>query len=207
MVCKPEKCVVNRLLEQLLLYHERREESRQKHTGKSSDREAVEEEKEARERLAKEEERGKAAKKPKLEEKDITDASFTAFRPPQAPSSFTPLVCLHTSDSCSSLHPSCFEPAQWTYPNNEQEVWLMINCASIDLHPLQLPFIATLLMMIFLSLMHSMAVEMDRLCALCCSSQQELHFAVFCALWRRGYYITSGLKYGGDFLVYDGIIV
>lgn len=25
---------------------------------------------------------------------------------------------------------------------------------------------------------------------------------VFCDLWEKGYYITSGLKYGGDFLVY-----
>lgn len=26
-------------------------------------------------------------------------------------------------------------------------------------------------------------------------------------LWKQGYYITSGIKFGGDFLVYDGKIL
>lgn len=27
---------------------------------------------------------------------------------------------------------------------------------------------------------------------------------MFSDLWRKGYYLTTGLKYGGDYLVYDG---
>jgi len=32
---------------------------------------------------------------------------------------------------------------------------------------------------------------------------QLLKFRVFQDLWKKGYYITSGLKFGGDFLVYE----
>ena len=32
---------------------------------------------------------------------------------------------------------------------------------------------------------------------------EQLKHSVFCDLWERGYYLTSGLKYGGDFLVYS----
>lgn len=34
------------------------------------------------------------------------------------------------------------------------------------------------------------------------STHQSLKDRVFSDLWEQGYYITSGLKYGGDFLVY-----
>lgn len=34
------------------------------------------------------------------------------------------------------------------------------------------------------------------------SREQLLRERVFIDLWEKGYYITSGLKYGGDFLVY-----
>ena len=30
----------------------------------------------------------------------------------------------------------------------------------------------------------------------------KLRYAVFRDLWLKGYYLTSGLKYGGDYLVY-----
>ncbi len=36
------------------------------------------------------------------------------------------------------------------------------------------------------------------------SEQQAFRNSVFRDLWQRGYYLTSGLKYGGDFLVYSG---
>ena len=32
---------------------------------------------------------------------------------------------------------------------------------------------------------------------------QALRNALFADLWEHGYYLTSGLKYGGDFLVYS----
>jgi tRNA-splicing endonuclease subunit Sen34 len=31
---------------------------------------------------------------------------------------------------------------------------------------------------------------------------ERLKYAVFHDLWLKGYYLTSGLKYGGDYLVY-----
>lgn len=34
------------------------------------------------------------------------------------------------------------------------------------------------------------------------SGKQTLRDVVFRDLWEKGYYLTSGLKYGGDFLVY-----
>ncbi|XP_065898297.1 tRNA-splicing endonuclease subunit Sen34-like [Dysidea avara] len=34
--------------------------------------------------------------------------------------------------------------------------------------------------------------------------QEELHYKVFRDLWTKGYYLTAGLKYGGDYLVYPG---
>ncbi|XP_015915557.1 tRNA-splicing endonuclease subunit Sen34 isoform X2 [Parasteatoda tepidariorum] len=36
------------------------------------------------------------------------------------------------------------------------------------------------------------------------SETEKLRYAVFRDLWEKGYYITSGLKFGGDFLVYEG---
>ena len=35
------------------------------------------------------------------------------------------------------------------------------------------------------------------------SEEQLLRERVFADLWKEGYYMTSGLKYGGDFLVYS----
>ena len=35
---------------------------------------------------------------------------------------------------------------------------------------------------------------------------QSLKYRVFCDLWRKGYYLTNGLKYGGDYLVYPGTV-
>ena len=34
------------------------------------------------------------------------------------------------------------------------------------------------------------------------SEDDQLKHAVFQDLWQHGYFLTSGLKYGGDFLVY-----
>ena len=34
------------------------------------------------------------------------------------------------------------------------------------------------------------------------SELQRLRDSIFSDLWERGYYLTSALKYGGDFLVY-----
>ena len=34
---------------------------------------------------------------------------------------------------------------------------------------------------------------------------QILRYRVFSDLWRRGYYLTPGLKYSGDYLVYAGM--
>ncbi|XP_072281870.1 tRNA-splicing endonuclease subunit Sen34 [Pyxicephalus adspersus] len=34
--------------------------------------------------------------------------------------------------------------------------------------------------------------------------KHELRFRVFRDLWKKGYYLTSGSKFGGDFLVYPG---
>jgi tRNA splicing endonuclease len=45
--------------------------------------------------------------------------------------------------------------------------------------------------------------------ALLCSAgpfnKQQLRYAVFADLHQRGYFLSSGLKFGGDFLVYPGI--
>lgn len=35
--------------------------------------------------------------------------------------------------------------------------------------------------------------------------KQRLRYKTFKDLWERGYYVTSGEKFGGDFLVYPGI--
>lgn len=35
--------------------------------------------------------------------------------------------------------------------------------------------------------------------------QQRLRLTVFRDLWRKGYYLTPGLKFGCDFLVYPGM--
>lgn len=34
--------------------------------------------------------------------------------------------------------------------------------------------------------------------------EETLRYKVFCALWEKGYYITSGSKFGGDYLMYPG---
>ncbi|ETE63955.1 tRNA-splicing endonuclease subunit Sen34 [Ophiophagus hannah] len=34
--------------------------------------------------------------------------------------------------------------------------------------------------------------------------RHEMHYSIFRDLWERGYYVTSGSKFGGDFLVYPG---
>lgn len=34
--------------------------------------------------------------------------------------------------------------------------------------------------------------------------EHETRYCVFRDLWGRGYYVTSGSKFGGDFLVYPG---
>ncbi|XP_054718646.1 tRNA-splicing endonuclease subunit Sen34-like [Uloborus diversus] len=36
------------------------------------------------------------------------------------------------------------------------------------------------------------------------TEEEKLRFAVFKDLWERGLYITSGCKFGGDFLAYEG---
>lgn len=35
------------------------------------------------------------------------------------------------------------------------------------------------------------------------SDQQRLRTRIFSDLWEKGYYLTSALKYGGDFLLYS----
>lgn len=35
---------------------------------------------------------------------------------------------------------------------------------------------------------------------------QKLRYKVFKDLWYKGYHLTSGLKYGGDYLVYPGMV-
>ena len=40
----------------------------------------------------------------------------------------------------------------------------------------------------------------------CFALLQSLKYRVFCDLWRKGYYLTNGLKYGGDYLVYPGTV-
>lgn len=37
------------------------------------------------------------------------------------------------------------------------------------------------------------------------SEHQILRDSIFSNLWEHGYYLTSGLKYGGDFLVYPDV--
>ena len=36
------------------------------------------------------------------------------------------------------------------------------------------------------------------------TSREKLHYQVFVDLWERGYYLTSGVNFGGDFLAYPG---
>ncbi|GFW67173.1 tRNA-splicing endonuclease subunit Sen34 [Trichonephila clavipes] len=36
------------------------------------------------------------------------------------------------------------------------------------------------------------------------SKKEKLRYAVYKNLWEKNYYITAGLKFGGDFLVYEG---
>ena len=36
------------------------------------------------------------------------------------------------------------------------------------------------------------------------SKHQSTKFAVFRDLWEKGYYLTGGTKFGGDFLAYPG---
>jgi len=38
------------------------------------------------------------------------------------------------------------------------------------------------------------------------TSNQRLRYKIYKDLWERQYYITNGEKFGGDFLVYPGII-
>lgn len=38
------------------------------------------------------------------------------------------------------------------------------------------------------------------------TSDQQLRYRIYKDLWEKGYYITGGEKFGGDFLVYPGII-
>jgi len=38
------------------------------------------------------------------------------------------------------------------------------------------------------------------------TSNQRLRYKIYKDLWEKNYYITSGEKFGGDFLVYPGII-
>lgn len=33
---------------------------------------------------------------------------------------------------------------------------------------------------------------------------ERLRYKVFKDLWSKGYYLTCGMKFGGDFLVYEG---
>lgn len=35
------------------------------------------------------------------------------------------------------------------------------------------------------------------------SANDHIKYAVYSDLWHKGYYLTSGLKYGGDYLVYS----
>ncbi|KAI8910630.1 hypothetical protein DFJ77DRAFT_102344 [Powellomyces hirtus] len=39
------------------------------------------------------------------------------------------------------------------------------------------------------------------------TEQETLQYKVYCALWAKGYYITSGSKFGGDYLLYPGDIL
>ncbi|CAG8525711.1 638_t:CDS:2, partial [Scutellospora calospora] len=34
--------------------------------------------------------------------------------------------------------------------------------------------------------------------------KEEYKFKVYCDLWNRGYFITNGIKFGGDYLLYPG---
>lgn len=33
---------------------------------------------------------------------------------------------------------------------------------------------------------------------------ERLRYSVFKDLWHKGYYLTAGIKFGGDFLAYPG---
>jgi tRNA-splicing endonuclease subunit Sen34 len=34
--------------------------------------------------------------------------------------------------------------------------------------------------------------------------QEEYKYKIYCDLWNKGYFISSGLKFGGDYLLYPG---
>ncbi|KND01767.1 tRNA intron endonuclease [Spizellomyces punctatus DAOM BR117] len=36
------------------------------------------------------------------------------------------------------------------------------------------------------------------------TAEERLRYKVFCALWEKGYFITTGSKFGGDYLMYPG---
>ncbi|KAG9288520.1 hypothetical protein G9A89_015726 [Geosiphon pyriformis] len=36
------------------------------------------------------------------------------------------------------------------------------------------------------------------------TEKEKLHFKIFNDLWNRGYFITNGIKFGGDYLLYQG---
>lgn len=38
------------------------------------------------------------------------------------------------------------------------------------------------------------------------TSDEQIRYKVYKDLWERGYYISSGDKFGSDFLVYSGMI-
>lgn len=35
---------------------------------------------------------------------------------------------------------------------------------------------------------------------------ERIRYKVFKDLWSKGFYLTCGMKFGGDFLVYEGLI-
>lgn len=38
------------------------------------------------------------------------------------------------------------------------------------------------------------------------TSDQQIKYKIYKDLWEKGYYISSGEKFGGDFLVYPGVL-
>ncbi|CAG8830683.1 1137_t:CDS:2, partial [Gigaspora rosea] len=34
--------------------------------------------------------------------------------------------------------------------------------------------------------------------------KEKYKFNIYCDLWNRGYFITNGIKFGGDYLLYPG---
>jgi len=39
------------------------------------------------------------------------------------------------------------------------------------------------------------------------TSTEEQKYRVFSYFWEKGYFLTSGGKFGGDFLVYPGVLI